>query len=112
MSISKYILLAGAVLVFNLNNAKAQNFRTVFSSDNNQGEFKMAEDTGVWSKTKEVTSDMWEGTKSVTGDVWDGAKKVTGDIYDGGKKVGSDISDAIDGNASTPAPVTEPTTHN
>lgn len=58
--------------------------------------------TGMWEKTKDVTSDVWDGTKEVTSDVWDGTKKVGSDVWDGAKKMGSDVSEAVSGNNDAP----------
>jgi hypothetical protein len=61
-----------------------------------------ADTSGVWDKTKEVSSDVWQGTKEVGSDVWKGTKDVSGDIWDGAKKIGSDVSDAVSGNDGAP----------
>lgn len=57
----------------------------------------VSEDSGAWSKTKEVSSDVWDGTKEVGSDVWDGTKKVSKDIWSGAKVVGSDVKQGIVG---------------
>lgn len=62
------------------------------------------ESSGMWEKTKDVTSDVWDGTKKVGSDVWDGTKKVSSDIWDGTKKVGGDVSNAVSGSDEATAP--------
>ena len=61
-----------------------------------------SQSSGMWEKTKDVTSDVWDGTKEVTSDVWDGTKKVGSDVWDGAKKMGSDVSEAVSGNNNAP----------
>lgn len=61
----------------------------------------MAQEGGMWDKTKEVSSDVWDGTKEVSSDVWDGAKKVTGDVWKGAKEVGSDVKEGLSGDDNT-----------
>ncbi len=64
----------------------------------------IAEEQGMWNKTKGVASDTWDGAKNVTSDVWDGAKKVTGDVWDGAKNVAGDVKDGITGNDTPNTP--------
>ena len=64
----------------------------------------IAEEQGMWDKTKDVASDTWDGAKNVTSDVWDGAKKVTGDVWDGAKNVASDVKDGITSHDTPDAP--------
>ncbi|MBQ8481728.1 MAG: hypothetical protein IJ532_04275 [Alphaproteobacteria bacterium] len=60
-----------------------------------------SQNSGVWDKTKEVSSDVWDGTKEVSSDVWDGTKTVTGDVWDGAKEVGKDVKSGLSDDSDT-----------